>query len=118
MNILIWALQSLLATMFCFSGLMILLQPKEKLAPKMPFVNDYTPAMVKLVAYAHILGALGLILPLLLNIMPVLTPLAACGLALVMLLAIKYNLGRHDMKSVAVDGVLTVLFILIAYYRF
>ncbi len=118
MNLLIWILQGLLAAMFCFSGILILSQPAEKLAPKMPFVKDYTPAMVKLVAYAHILGALGLLLPLLLNILPILTPVAACSLAVVMLLAAKYNFGRGDMKSVTVDMVLGVLFILIAYYRF
>ena len=84
----------------------------------MPFINDYSPSMVKLVAFAHILGAIGMILPLLLNILPILTPIAASCLALVMLLAVKYNLGRKDMKSVIVDAVLLTLFIFVAYCRF
>ena len=118
MNITLWTIQGILATMFSISGIMILTQPKEKLALKMPFLNDYTPSKVKLVAYSHILGAVGLILPLLLNIIPILTPIAACCLALVMLLAVRYNFGRQDMKSVIVDTVLLALFILIAYCRF
>jgi len=118
MNIALWTIQGILATMFSLSGIMILSQPKEKLAPKMPFINDYSPSMVKLVAFAHILGAIGMILPLLLNILPILTPIAASCLALVMLLAVKYNLGRKDMKSVIVDAVLLALFIFVAYCRF
>lgn len=118
MNILVWALQGLLSIMFCTSGLMMLLKPKEKLASKMPFVNDYSPAMVRLVAWSHILGALGLTLPLLLNIYPVLTPVAASSLAVVMILAMRYNLGRQDIKSVLIDLVICLLFTFIAYYRF
>ena len=118
MNVTLWIVQALLATMFFLSGIMILAQPKEKLAPKMPFLNDYSPGMVKLVAFSHLLGAIGLILPLLLNILTVLTPVAACCLALVMLLAGKYNLGRGDTRSVIVDMVILTLFLLIAYFRF
>jgi len=118
MNILLWILQGLLATIFCFSGIMIIVQSREKLAPKMPFLNDYSPAMINLVALSHIAGALGLILPLALNIIPILTPIAACCLALVMLLAVNYNYGRRDIKSVAVDLVFCALFLVIAYFRF
>jgi uncharacterized membrane protein YphA (DoxX/SURF4 family) len=118
MNIVLWIIQSILATMFCFSGIMILTQPKEKLAAKMPFVNDYSDPMVKLVAFAHIFGAIGLILPLLLNIMPILTPIAASGLILVMLLAIGYNKKRGDKKGVIVDLVMLSLFLFIAVCRF
>jgi uncharacterized membrane protein YphA (DoxX/SURF4 family) len=118
MNTIVWILQSLLAVMFVFSGILILVQPKEKLATKMPFVNDLSPAMVKLVAFAHMFGAIGLILPELLNIYTILTPIAAACLALVMLLAINYNYKRHDIKSVLVDLVICILFIIIAIFRF
>lgn len=118
MNIIVWIIQSVLAGMFAFSGLLILFLPKMKLAPKMPFVNDYSPAMVKFVAVAHILGALGLVLPMAMNILPILTPVAAGCLTLVMVLAVNYNLGRKDTKSVVVDTVIGILFLFIAYYRF
>jgi hypothetical protein len=114
----LWIIQGILATLFCLSGIMILTQPKEKLAPKMPFLNDYSKPVVLLVAFSHILGALGLILPLLLHIIPVLTPIAACCLALVMLLAVNYNFRRGDTKSVIVDLIFFTLFSVIAYYRF
>jgi hypothetical protein len=118
MNTVVWIVQGLLALLFCTSGLLLLLQPKEKLAPKMPFVNDYSPALVKLVAFSHILGALGIPLPLLLHLYPVLTPIAASCLAFVMILAMRYNLSRQDRKGVVTDLVFGVLFVFIAYYRF
>lgn len=118
MNTVVWILQGLLAIMFAFSGFLILLQPKEKLANKMPFVNDYSSGMVKFIAISHILGAFGLVLPILINIYPILTPIAACCLAMVMILALNYNLGRKDRKSIVVDTVIGVLFCFIAYYRF
>ena len=118
MNNTLWVIQGFIAIIFCMSGIMILTQPKEKLATKMPFVNDYSASVVKLVAFAHILGALGLILPLSLNIFPILTPIAACGLALVMLLAIGYNKKRNDTKTMVIDLVFLLLFSFVAYSRF
>ena len=118
MNNTLWVIQGFIAIIFCMSGIMILTQPKEKLATKMPFVNDYSAPVVKLVAFAHILGALGLILPLSLNVFPILTPIAACGLALVMLLAIGYNKKRNDTKTMVIDLVFLLLFSFVAYSRF
>ena len=118
MNTIVWILQCLLAVMFTFSGLLILLQPKEKIASKMPFVNDYSSSMVKLVAFSHITGALGITLPLALGILPILTPIAASCLVVVMILALKYNIGRRDTRSIVTDVVIGILFCFIAYYRF
>jgi uncharacterized membrane protein YphA (DoxX/SURF4 family) len=118
MNITLWIIQGILAIIFCMSGIMILTQRKEKLSGKMPFVNDYSAAMVKLVAFAHIIGAVGLIFPLLLNILPILTPFASCGLSVVMLLAIGYNKKRNDNKTLVVDVIFFLLFSFVAYGRF
>ena len=104
--------------MFAISGILILSQPKEKLAAKMPFVNDHTPAMVKIVALAHLAGSLGLVLPMSLGIAPIMTPVAASCLSLVMILAARYNLIRKDTKSVLIDLVICALFITIAILRF
>ena len=49
---------------------------------------------------AEILGALGVILPRLTGILPVLTPLAAAGLALIMVVAISLHLdARSTLRS-------------------
>lgn len=45
------------------------------------------------------MGVIGLILPRLLDIAPVLTPLAAVGLCLVMMGAVTVHFRRHEFKQ-------------------
>jgi len=84
MNIVLWVVQVLLAAAFIMAGGMKLMTPHDALAAQMNWVN-YAPAFApKLIGTLEILGALGLVLPSLLRIKPLLTPLAALGLALLM----------------------------------
>src|SRR4051812_48172568 len=65
MNIALWIVQALLALAFGMAGLMKLTQPKQKLAGQMAWVEDFAPNTVKLIGTLELLGAIGLILPLL-----------------------------------------------------
>ena len=60
--------------------------PREKLAkaPGGGWVLDFSARFVKALGAVEVLGAVGLILPALLGIAPILVPLAAVGLALIM----------------------------------
>lgn len=87
MNVFLWIVQALLAAAFVMAGVMKSTQPKEKLAPKLPWVRDFSPATVRFIGIAELLGGLGLILPAATGIAPILTPLAATGLAIIMVLA-------------------------------
>jgi uncharacterized membrane protein YphA (DoxX/SURF4 family) len=80
MNIVLWVLQALLALAFGMTGTMKLTQPKEKLAPQMPWVNDFSQSIIRGIGLLELLGAIGLILPALTGILPFLTPLDAVGL--------------------------------------
>lgn len=84
MNTLAWILSGLLASGFLFVGVSKLITPYDKLRqnPQMAWVNDFSSNAVKGIGVLEILGALGVILPWALDIAPVLTPLAAVGLAL------------------------------------
>jgi hypothetical protein len=64
------------------------------------------------------LGAIGLILPGVTGIAPLLTPLAAAGLALLMLGALVIHLRRKEFGSLAVPAVFLVLSVVIAWARF
>jgi hypothetical protein len=44
MNIALWIVQALLAIVFGMVGAMKLTQPKEKLAMRMPYVEDFSPS--------------------------------------------------------------------------
>jgi uncharacterized membrane protein YphA (DoxX/SURF4 family) len=118
MNIALWIVQALLAIAFGMAGLMKITQPKEKLAAQQPWVEDFAPTTVKLIGTLEVLGAIGLILPLLTGILPWLTPLAAVGLALTMLGAMATHLRRHEHPNLIANLVLLVLAAFVAYGRF
>ena len=66
---------------------------------------------------AEILGALGVILPRLTGILPVLTPLAAACLALIMAVAISLHARRKEYSAIGVTGLLFLMAAFVAYGR-
>lgn len=118
MNIVIWVVQILLGLAFTFAGAMKASQPREKLAEKMPWVEDYSGPQVKLVGAVEVLGGLGLILPAWTGIAPILTPLAATGLAIVMVLAGLVHVRRKELNALPINVVLFALAAFVAITRF
>ncbi len=116
MNIFLWILQIALAAFFMMAGATKVAQPKEKLLPKMGWMEDYSGTNVKLIALSEILGALGLVLPWALNIAKVLTPIAAVGLAVVMIGAVVTHAKRKE--PIYMQAVIAILAIVVAVGRF
>jgi uncharacterized membrane protein YphA (DoxX/SURF4 family) len=80
-EIALWTLQSLLAALFLFAGVMKLTSPADALAAQ----SSLPVGFMRFIGSAETLGALGLILPGLLRVRRELTSLAAAGLAIIML---------------------------------
>jgi uncharacterized membrane protein len=118
MNVFLWILQGLLAAAFLAAGVMKATQPKEKLAPNLPWVNDFPVAAVKLIGVSQIAAALGLVLPGLTGIAVILTPLAAVGLGLIMVLAAVYHIRKGEYSSIVVNAVILLIAAVIAWGRF
>jgi uncharacterized membrane protein YphA (DoxX/SURF4 family) len=118
MNVALWIVQILLALAFGAAGVMKISQPKEKLQPRLPWVEDFSLGTVRLIGAAELLGAIGLILPAATGIAPILTPLAATGLAVIMVLAIVTHARRHEPSAVVFNSVLLVLSVFVAWGRF
>lgn len=117
MNIVLWVVAGLLAVAFLASGAMKLTKSKEDLAQQgMAWTEDFSASAVKLIGASQLLGALGLVLPALLDVAPVLTPLAATGLALVMGGAVVVHLRRKE--AFVPPLVLGLLAALVAVGRF
>ena len=77
-------LGSTLAFLALATGLMKIVRPKEKLLTMgKPFswVEDFTPNQIRVLGAIEVLGAIGVILPMALQVVPFLGPLAALGLA-------------------------------------
>jgi uncharacterized membrane protein len=118
-NLALWIAAGLLALAFLAAGLMKLTSPKERLAERMAWVDDYSAGGVKAIGAVEVLGALGLILPAVTGIAPILVPLAAAGLAIVMVLAAVMHLRRGDGAAAVVpNAVLFALAVFVAWGRF
>ena len=118
MNIFLWVLQGLLAVAFGGSGFMKLTQPIDKLGKQMTWVPRFSPPVVRFVGAVELLGAIGLILPWATGIAKILTPLAAVGLAVTMLLAMVHHLQHKEAKQLPINIVLFAIAAVIAIGRF
>jgi uncharacterized membrane protein YphA (DoxX/SURF4 family) len=120
MNIALWIIAVLLAVVFLASGAGKLILPKEKLAARgLEYVEDFSAGTVKTIGALEVLAAVGLILPATLNIAPVLVPLAAVGLVLLMVGATITHVRRHDKaQAIVVNLVLLALAAVVAWGRF
>jgi uncharacterized membrane protein YphA (DoxX/SURF4 family) len=118
MNVVVWVFQIMLAIAFLFSGLGKLLRRREDLQKQAAYVEDFTDGQVKAIGAAEVLGALGLILPAWTGIAPVLTPIAASGLALIMASAALVHFRRKEYQMIGVNAVLLVFAAFVATMRF
>ncbi|MEQ4210049.1 DoxX family protein [Actinopolymorpha sp. B9G3] len=119
MNIALWIIAALLAVTFLASGAVKLAQPKEKLvASGMGVLEGFSAGTIKAIGALEVLGAVGLILPAALSIAPVLVPLAAVGLALLMVGAFIPHARRREVQGIVMTLALFALAVLVAWGRF
>jgi hypothetical protein len=120
MNIALWISAGLLATVFLVAGSSKVFVPREKLAkaPGGGWVWSFSAGFVKALGALEVLGAVGLILPALLGIAPVLVPLAATGLATIMVGAATVTYRRHEFKHVLLNLTYLALLAFVVWGRF
>ena len=118
MNIVLWILAGLLAAFFLAAGLTKVSQPKEKLATNMKWTEDFSAGTIKLIGTAELLGAIGLILPAVLDIAPILVPLAATGLAVIMIGAIITHARRKEPQPIIINTVVLIIALVVLIFRF
>lgn len=117
MEIALWIAQILLALLYGMAGSLKTFQV-EKVRQQMPWAKDRSDGFIRFVGVSELLGALGMILPLLTGILPWLLPLAALGLAVIQVLAIfAEHLPKKEYKVIPVNVVLLALAIFIIIGR-
>jgi len=115
----LWIIAGLLALAFLAAGSMKLLRSKEQLKEAgMGWTDDFSAGTVKLIGGLEVLAAIGLILPPALDIAPILAPLAATGLAVIMVGAIVVHSRRRENPMVIANLALLVLAVVVAWGRF
>ncbi len=119
MNIAIWVAQGLLALTFLVSGGMKLTRPRLQLQAQLPYVEEFTDGQVKIIGSLEVLAAIGLILPSILRVAPLLTAAAAVGVVLLMIGAIATHVRRGEVNPrLSVNVVLLALALVVAWARF
>jgi DoxX-like protein len=118
-NVALWIGAGLLALVSLAGGAVLLAQPKEKLAASgFGWVENFDTGAVKAIGTLKVLAAVGLILPAVLDIAPVLVPAAAVGWVLLMIGAMITHLRRHEAGSIVVNAALLALAAFVAWGRF
>lgn len=115
-----WILQGLLAVAFLVAGGMKLLKTREELlsqGAKMAWVEDFGSGSLRAIGALEVLGTLGLVIPTLTGILPVLTPIAAGGLVLIMVGATAVHIRRAEYGAVVPTLVLAVIAIAVIMLR-
>lgn len=74
MNGALWIVAAILTVVFFVAGMMKTARPHEELAASMNWAEDFTPSTVTLIGGLEMLGAIGLVLPPLLGVTPILAP--------------------------------------------
>jgi hypothetical protein len=120
MNVTLWITTGLLAVVYLGAGVGKLIVPKEKLAvfPAGGWINDFSADAVKAIGVIEVLAAVGLILPAAFGIVPVLVPLAAVGLVMLMTGAVITRIRRHEAKPMVADLAYLALAAFVAWGRF
>jgi len=125
MEIAAWIVAGVLAALYLTAGILKTTRPLEQLAQLMPWTTSLVPAQVRLVGAAELLGAAGLVLPKLLDVVDdragvegTLTGLAATGLALIQAGAIPLHVRRGEPSVLPMNVVLLVAAAFVAAARF
>ncbi len=117
MNIALWIAQGLLAFVYVTVGAMKTFQI-ARVRAQFSWASGRSDTFVRFVGISEMLGAFGLIVPMLTGILPWLTPLAAIGLSVVQVLAIVgEHIPRKEYGSLPLNAVFLGLSVFIVFGR-
>lgn len=117
MNTALWIASGLLASTMLATGGLKLAVPRVKLMEKMKWATTWTDERVKLLGLAEVLGGVGVIVPYATGILPVLTPIAALCLVVLMLGAVKTHLDLKEGPMAAGPAFFAALGVFVALGR-
>ncbi len=109
MKVAYWIVAGLLGVFYLYAGGKKVAQSKEQLAPMMGWVDTVPMSLVRTIGVIEILGVLGLVLPPLTGIAPVLAVLAALGFVVLQVLATGLHLSRGEVKETGLNVTLIVV---------
>jgi uncharacterized membrane protein len=112
----VWIVSGVLAAIYLMAGMMKAFKPQK--AIEMGPVMVAHKGRVRLIGVAEVLGAIGIIVPSALGIMPVVSGVAAFGLAAIQGVAIPEHIKYKDTKSLPLNVGLLLAALFVALARF
>ncbi len=116
LTVTLWIAQGLLAALFLYSAGMKLFMPADKLAAMWPWTGE-NRKLVLFTAILDLMAGLGLILPVLLNILPGLTLYAALGAIVLMIAAIIFHVSRGEASLIGLNIFALLAAVFVAWGR-
>jgi uncharacterized membrane protein len=118
MSAVLWLLQIVLALVFLPLGLLKVTRSREQLLRVVPWVEDFPEPVVTAIGVLELLGAVGVLLPAVLGAGTVLVPIAATGLAILLVGALVQHATRHETRQLPAPAALLVAAAAVAVGRF
>src|SRR5437867_6292877 len=114
LNLVLWSVQGFLALFFLAAGAPKLL---GRGIERWTGFSDVPRPLVVFIGFAEVLGAAGLVLPMTTGMLPWLTPLAAVGLAIIVLMAAGFHLRADERLNAVESGLWASIAAVIALWR-
>ena len=118
MNIALWIVAIILGVAYTIGGIVKLSWAYERYAAKQPWARDFSARQINGIGVVELVGGLGILLPGLLDIAPVLVPVAASAMALYMAGAATERVRRNEPKEFLGDLVFLAALLFVAWGRF
>jgi DoxX-like protein len=118
MNVVLWILAGLLAVAMLGAGSLKLITPKDGLAAKGMELGELPAGAIKAIGALEVLGGIGLVVPALVHVAPVLVAWAAVGVGVLMACAVVFHLRRKEIQGALPAVALLVMAVVVAWGRF
>jgi hypothetical protein len=120
MNLALWIVTGLLAASYLTYGVGKMVMPKVVYSAKAPWSEDFSAGSIKTIGALEVMAAVGLIVPAVFDFAPMLVPLAALGLVVIMVGAVitRIVVRQLGVIYVAADVTYIVLAGFVAWGRF
>ena len=118
LNTTLWIIQALLSAFFLMTGFGKISSSEQEHVDNGHIKQGSSAAPIWVLGVLELLGCIGIIVPWLTGIAPVLTPVTAVCFCLVMAGALVVHIKRKQYKFLPLPVVVIILAAIVAYYRF
>ncbi len=109
--------QILVSSIFILAGTFKLINSKKDLSKIVSWSEDYNRSTILFIGTLELIGGLGVILPLAINIHLWLVPMACMGLAMVMSGAIVVHIRREEFTHILLNLFILFMSAGVSFYR-